>query len=131
MSRKFGLPGKVYLLGVGKGSVSSLASRALPVLQQAEVAMYDALVSQEVLDQLPKSCLVLNLGQEGYKNAFTPEQLNDRMIAYADEGKIVVRLVSTEHLDRLREEMQAIRAAGINLEVVSSAAKVPATAVAA
>lgn len=138
MSRKFGLPGKVYLTGAGPGSADLLTVRAVALLRQAEVVLHDDLVSPEVLQQIPKSCLVLNVGKRCGKKGVTQEQINGWMVAWAEEGKLVVRLKGGDPLifGRAQEEMQALREAGIEFEIVpgitaalaaAAAAKIPLT----
>jgi siroheme synthase len=115
MSRKFGLPGRVFLLGPVAGSADSLDARALAILQKAEVVLYDEAVSPEVLREVPKSSMVLNVGR------MSPEQINERLIAAADEGKTVVRLKADANgtAGSAEDDANALREAGIEFEVVA------------
>ncbi len=122
MSRKFGLPGKVFFIEIATSS-DSLSPRALNILQQAEVVLHGETIPGDVLHQVRKSTLVLDVSHAG------SQQISERMIAYADDGKVVVRLQAGKFLnsESTQEELQALRNAAIEVEVLSGLA----TAVAA
>lgn len=114
MSRKFGLPGKVFLLGPVAGSADSLDARVLAILQKAEVVLHDESVSSEVLREAPKSSMVLNVSR------VSQEQILARMIAAAHEGKTVVRVRAERNggSGDTEEEAGALREAGIAVAIV-------------
>jgi siroheme synthase len=122
VSRKFGLPGKVFFIEVATSS-DSLSPRALNILQQAEVVLHGETIPGDVLQQVRKSTLVLDVSQ-----AVSP-QISERMIAYADDGKVVVRLAGKSlNSEGTQEELQALRNAGIEVEILSGLATVVAAA---
>ena len=122
MSRKFGLPGKVFFIEIATSS-DSLSPRALNILQQAEAVLHGGTIPGDVLQQVRKSTLVLDVSHAG------SQQIGERMIAYADDGKVVVRLQAGKSLysEGTQQELQALRNAAIEVEVLSGLA----TAVAA
>jgi uroporphyrin-III C-methyltransferase len=114
------MKGKVFFVGAGPGSADLLTVRAVRVLERAEVVLHDDLVQPEVIDLAPSRATVLNVGKR-CGHAGTPQQtVNELMIAFALEGKPVVRLKSGDPalFGRLGEEIDALRAAGIEFEIV-------------
>ena len=112
--------GKVYLVGAGVGDVAHLTVRAKELLSTAEVLIYDALVSDALLDLVPEDCLKLDVGKRGGK-ASTPQEKIDRLlVAYCCQGKRVVRLKSGDPLifGRAREEIEALQQANCDFELV-------------
>lgn len=112
--------GKVYLVGAGVGRLDYLTRRAEQLLRSAEVVVFDALVSTELLQLVPPSCIQKEVGKRGGKPS-TPQAEIDRMlVAYCQQGKQVVRLKSGDPLifGRSREEVEALQAAGCEFELV-------------
>jgi siroheme synthase len=124
MSRRFGLPGRVFLVGSVSGSANSLTARALEILHRAEVVLHDDSVPADLLREVPKSSMVVDVGRA------TQEQITERMIAAADEGKVVARLRADagSSSGSTQEESQALREAGIDFEVVSELSNTAAAA---
>lgn len=132
------MPGKVYLVGAGPGDPELLTVKAARLLRTANAVLHDDLVPREILALAPASARVHNVGKRcGAKHA-TQEEINTQLIAYAREGLIVVRLKGGDPLifGRAREEMEALRDAGIEFEVVpgvtaalsaAAAAQIPLT----
>jgi uroporphyrin-III C-methyltransferase len=128
----------VYLVGAGPGDPDLLTLKALRLLQCADAVLHDDLVSPEIL-QLIRSCaLVQNVGKRCGQKRITQQQIHARMIDFARQGKIVVRLQSGDPLlyGRAGEEMDALRDAGVQFEVVpgitaafaaAASAKIPLT----
>src|SRR5579864_5899584 len=138
MATKFGLPGKVYLIGAGPGSADLLTVRAATLLHHAEVVLHDDLVSPEVMQLIPASSMVQNVGKRCGKKGITQEQINERLVEFARQGRVVVRLKGGDPLifGRAQEEIHALRDAGIDFEIVpgvtaafaaAAAAKIPLT----
>jgi uroporphyrin-III C-methyltransferase len=114
------MAGKVYLVGAGPGDPELLTRKAWRVLQSANVVLHDDLVTQEILCALPPAAQVVNVGKRcGAKGILQPE-INELMIQMAREGKIVARLKSGDPLlfGRAGEEMEALRQAGLDFEVI-------------
>jgi len=119
-------------VGAGPGDPDLLTVRALRRLRAADVVFYDGLVSRQVLSLAPSARLVAVARRVGPKD-LTQDALNDLMIAAAAKGQRVVRLKSGDPFvfGRGGEEAQALRAAGVRLEIVpglSSALAAPALA---
>jgi uroporphyrinogen III methyltransferase / synthase len=112
--------GKVYLVGAGIGNVAYLTVKAWQLLSTAEVLIYDALVGDELLNLVPKTCLKLDVGKRGGKVSTSQDRINQLLVAYCTQGKQVVRLKSGDPLifGRAMEEIQALVAANCNFELV-------------
>ncbi len=114
------MPGKVYLVGAGPGDPELLTRKAWRVLQSADAVLHDDLVSDEILRTLPATALVLNVGKRCGAKGISQREINERMVDLAGAGKIVARLKSGDPLlfGRAGEEMEALREAGIEFEVI-------------
>jgi uroporphyrin-III C-methyltransferase len=114
------LAGKIYLVGAGPGDPELLTRKAWRVLQSAAVILHDDLVSQEVLSVLPPSAQMVNVGKRCGAKSISQDEINSLMVQLAREGKIVARLKSGDPLlfGRGGEEIEALRRAGIDFEVI-------------
>jgi len=132
------MKGKVYLMGAGPGDPDLLTVKALRVLRAAEVVLHDDLVSSKILDLIPASTQVRNVGKRCGQAAISQERIHSLLISAAREGRQVVRLKGGDPLlfGRVGEEMEALSLAGIDFEVVpgvtsamgaAAAAKIPLT----
>jgi uroporphyrin-III C-methyltransferase len=112
--------GKVYLVGAGPGDPELLTRKAWRVLQSADVILHDDLVSDEILCVLPPSSRIVNVGKRCGAKGISQSQINERMVRLAREGNVVARLKSGDPglFGRAGEEMQALRSAGVEFEVV-------------
>jgi uroporphyrin-III C-methyltransferase len=112
--------GKVYLVGAGPGDPRLLTVEAMRLLQTADVVFHDDLVSAEILELIPQKVYVENVGKRCGHARATQQQIHSLMINAAKEGWAVVRLKSGDPLifGRAGEEMEALRTAGIEFEVV-------------
>ncbi|MDD1668499.1 MAG: uroporphyrinogen-III C-methyltransferase [Methanomicrobiales archaeon] len=121
--------GKVFLVGAGPGSPDLLTVRAKNVLEKAEVVLYDQLAGG-VRALLPTHAELIDCGKSGSRHTMEQEEIERTMVAKALEGKRVVRLKGGDPFlfGRGGEELEALRAAGIDVELVpgvSSAIAVP------
>src|SRR6202521_2810569 len=114
------MAGKVYLVGSGPGDPELLTRKAWRVLQSADVVLHDDLVSKEILRVLPRAARVVNVGKRCGTKGISQVEINEQMVNLARAGKIVVRLKNGDPLlfGRAGEEMDALRQAGIEFEVV-------------
>lgn len=112
--------GKVYLVGAGPGDPGLLTVEALRLLQNADVVFHDDLVSSEVLALIPEQVYVENVGKRCGHARAAQEQIHSLVINAAREGWSVVRLKSGDPLifGRAGEEMEALRKAGIEYQVI-------------
>lgn len=114
--------GKVYLVGAGPGDPGLITLKGIECLQKADLILYDGLVNplilQHVSSEVERTCRV----SEGCKNrrVLQQDEINQRLISAALEGKTVVRLKGGDPFifGRGSEEAAALRNAGIEFEVV-------------
>jgi uroporphyrin-III C-methyltransferase len=112
--------GRVYLVGAGPGDPELLTMRAVRLLESADVVFHDDLVPDEVLALAHKHALVTSVGKRCGRPRITQQGIHLLMIEAARAGQSVVRLKSGDPLvfGRAGEEIAALRAAGVEFEVV-------------
>jgi uroporphyrin-III C-methyltransferase/precorrin-2 dehydrogenase/sirohydrochlorin ferrochelatase len=115
------IKGKIILVGAGAGDPELLTLKAVRALQGADVVLYDALVSKEVLELANKDAKKIAVGKRGYGVSCSQSDINNKMLELALGGKIVVRLKGGDPLifSRAAEELVAAKAANIPVEIVS------------
>lgn len=86
------LPGEVALVGSGPGDAELLTIRALRFIEQAEIVIYDRLVSAEIMALLPAKCQRFYVGKEQAKHCVPQGNINQLLVDYAQQGKKVLRL---------------------------------------
>lgn len=124
---------KVTLVGAGPGGRDLLTLRGAEVLQQAEVVVYDRLVSSDILDLIPQDAERVDVGKENHHHRVPQERINEILVELAQTGKEVVRLKGGDCylFGRGGEECEYLLQHGIPFEVVpgvTSALAVPAYA---
>lgn len=125
--------GKVYLAGAGPGDAGLLTVRARELMETADVVVYDALVSVEILCQIPAEKELIYVGKRSGHHSAPQEEINRILLREARAGKQVLRLKGGDPFvfGRGGEEVEALVKAKIPFEVVpgvTSAAAVPAYA---
>jgi uroporphyrin-III C-methyltransferase len=112
--------GKVYLVGAGPGDPELLTVKALRLLQTADVVLHDDLVSPETLVLIASTARVQNVGKRCGTATMRQEEINFLLVTLAQSGLQVVRLKSGDPLifGRAGEEMEALRRADIEYEIV-------------
>jgi uroporphyrin-III C-methyltransferase len=112
--------GKVFLVGAGPGDPELLTLRAGKVLRSADVVLHDELVSDEILGLIPSRAQIVNVGKRCGKKSTPQEQINRLLLEHALLGLQVVRLKGGDPFifGRGGEELEALRHAGIEVEVV-------------
>jgi uroporphyrin-III C-methyltransferase len=127
------MPSKIWIIGAGPGSADLLTMRAVAALRAAQAVLHDDLVSAEVLALCPASARVINVGKRCGQGAHSQDEINSLMVFHARQGHVVARLKSGDPaiFGRLGEELDALRAARIDFEIVPGVTAVAAAAAAA
>ncbi len=125
--------GKVYIVGSGPGDPDLLTLKAARILREADVVLYDRLVSNDVLSLTKPGCLHVYVGKEDGKHTIPQEEINRLLLYYATIYEKVVRLKGGDPFifGRGGEEAVFLAKNGIPFEVVpgiSSFYSVPAYA---
>jgi uroporphyrin-III C-methyltransferase len=112
--------GRVILVGAGPGDPGLLTLRAVDALKSADVVVHDGLIDPRVLDHAPATAQRISVAKQRARHTLPQEAINALIIAHVKAGSIVVRLKGGDPFvfGRGGEEVEAVRAAGLKVEVV-------------
>jgi uroporphyrin-III C-methyltransferase len=112
--------GRVILVGAGPGDPGLLTVRAVEALRIADIVVHDGLIDPRVLDMAPATAQRISVAKQRSRHTLPQEGINALIVAHVKAGSIVVRLKGGDPFifGRGGEEVEAVRAAGLPVEVI-------------
>jgi len=112
--------GRVILVGAGPGDPGLLTVRAVEALRVADVVVHDGLIDPRVLDLAPATAQRISVAKRRARHTLPQEAINALIVAHVRTGSVVVRLKGGDPFifGRGGEEVEAVRAAGLPVEVI-------------
>lgn len=112
--------GRVILVGAGPGDPGLLTLRAVEALRQADIVVHDGLIDPAILDHAPPRAQRISVAKQRSRHTLPQSAINALIVAHVRAGSIVVRLKGGDPFvfGRGGEEVEAVRAAGLPVEVV-------------
>ena len=111
---------KVYLVGTGPGDPDLLTVKALRLLQNADVVIYDRLVSEGILEQIPAGVSKIYVGKKTGNHTLPQDEINQLLIKLSETERTIVRLKGGDPFifGRGSEEALLLAQNGIKFEIV-------------
>lgn len=125
--------GKVYLVGCGLGDAEQLTLKAYRIIRDAQIVLYDNLITKEILDLVPPQTRKIYVGKPKDTHTITQDRINHLIADYADQGFTIARLKSGDPyiFGRGSEEALFLLERGHKVDVIagiSSSVSAPACA---
>ena len=123
--------GRVIIVGAGPGDPDLLTLKAVRALKSADVILYDCLVGEGILELARREAVLVDVGKRAGKPSARQADINAEMMRHAGAGKVVVRLKGGDAFvfGRAAEEIAALEAVGITVDIIPGITAAQACAV--
>jgi uroporphyrin-III C-methyltransferase len=114
------MTGRVYLVGAGPGDPKLITLRAVELIKNADVVLYDRLVSKKILAMIPKHAVSIYVGRAVGDDTTHQDSTNELMVKYAKLKKSIVRLKGGDPIifGRGGEEAEFLKSFNIKYEII-------------
>lgn len=112
--------GKVSIVGAGPGDPELITLKAIKVIKNAEVVLYDYLVNKELLNYCKPNCEIIYVGKQNRQHTYSQEEINKMLVDLGTAGKKIVRLKGGDPFvfGRGAEEILSLKEHDIEFEVI-------------